>query len=413
MADTKKGRKPKQQNRGHGEGSIYQRPDNTWAGVSRYQDTDTGKTKKHFVYGKTRPEVVTKKAAWESEYKAGLLPSKKKTTVSGWLDTWMETYKKNSIRQNTYENYKIIVDTHLKPALGDIVLKDLLPQQVQKMINDKLAGGRTRDDNIGSKGGPLSHRMVEYIFSILRQALQQALKNGLVIRNVCDAVDRPKKEKHEFTPWTAEQTSLFIKSLKGSRLFSLYVTEWATGLRRSEILGLQWPDIDLKRGTLSVKRSLVRVKGGYIFGEPKTKKSRRTIPLPQQATQTLRSWRAKQAQEKVKWNADQIDIPEEERPVYNPLNMVFIDEVGQPLKPDFISISFKRDLQAAKLPNIRFHDLRHGHATMLLELGEDLKVISERLGHSSITMTGDTYSHVREKMQKEASNKLNLVLQIK
>ena len=204
-----------------------------------------------------------------------------------------------------------------------------------------------------------------------------------------------------------------MSSIKKSRLFALYVTEWGTGLRRSEITALQWPDIDLKKGLLSVRRGLVRIKGGYKFGDTKTKKSRRTIPLPEQVIKILKTWKAQQAREKVKWNADHIDIPEEGRPAYNPLNMVFCDEVGQAYKPDFITTSFRRDLEAAKLPHIRFHDLRHGHATMLLELGEDLKVISERLGHSSITMTGDTYSHVREKMQKEASNKLDLVLKIK
>lgn len=407
-----KGRKPKPV-RAHGEGCIGQRQDGTYYGYTRYKDMDTGKTKKHFVYGKSRPEVVAKKKSFEDELKAGIIPTKKKLTVEQWMDIWLETYKKNSVRQNTFESYKIIVEAHIKPSLGKETLKDLQPQQVQKMINDKLVSGRTKDGANGKKGSALSPRMVEYIYSVLHMALKQAVKNGLVIRNVCDALDKPKKTRHEFMPWTTEDTNRFLSSIKKSRLFALYVTEWGTGLRRSEITALQWPDIDLKKGLLSVRRGLVRIKGGYKFGDTKTKKSRRTIPLPEQVIKILKTWKAQQAREKVKWNADHIDIPEEGRPAYNPLNMVFCDEVGQAYKPDFITTSFRRDLEAAKLPHIRFHDLRHGHATMLLELGEDLKVISERLGHSSITMTGDTYSHVREKMQKEASNKLDLVLKIK
>ncbi len=290
MTDAVKGRKPKEQNRGHGEGSIYQRQDETWAGVSRYIDPETGKKKKHFVYGKTRKEVVSKKTAWEDEFKSGALPSKAKMTVEQWLDTWLETYKKNSVRTNTYEGYQRVVSGHLTPSIGNFILKDLRPEQVQKMLNQKLAAGRLRNNKEGDKGSPLSPRMVEYIYAVLHMALKQAVKSRLVPRNVCDAVDK--------------------------------------------------------------------------------------------------------------------------RPVFNPLNMMFTDEAGSPLKPDYATDSFKRDLKRAKLPDIRFHDLRHGHATMLLELGEDITVISNRLGHSTITLTADTYSHVREKLQREASNKLEHVFNI-
>lgn len=188
---------------------------------------------------------------------------------------------------------------------------------------------------------------------------------------------------------------------------------WGTGLRRSEILGLKWDDIDFKKGTLTVRRTLVRVKGGYKFGEPKTKKSRRTIPLPEQVTLELKIWKKNQAKEKMAWNVLHKDVELEQRPKYNAMNLVFCNEIGEPTNPEFISRSFKRDLKMANLPEIRFHDLRHGHATMLLELGEDIKVISDRLGHSTITLTADTYSHVREKMQREASNKLDQVLKLK
>lgn len=409
--DKTRGRKPKEY-RGHGEGSIHQRADKTWAGYTRYDDPETGQRKKHFVYGKTRKEVVAKKDAFEEELKKGILPSKRKMTVGQWLDTWLDTYKKNSVRQNTFESYQIIVNSHLKPSLGVFKLKELQPQQVQSMLNKKLENGKLKDGGKRKKGDSLSPRMVEHIYSVLHMALEQALKNGLVIRNVCHAVDKPKKEKHEFIPWTIEQTNTFLSSTKGSRLFPLYMVAWGTGLRRSEILGLQWPDIDWKNETLTVKRTLIKVKGGHKFSAPKTKMSRRTIPLPKPVIDALKTWKAQQAQEKLSWNGEQSKYEESKRIQYNPLNMVFCDEAGQHYKSNFITDSFKKDTKKAKLPEIRFHDLRHGHATMLLELGEDLKVISDRLGHSTISLTADTYSHVRERMQKEASNKLTEALKI-
>lgn len=245
--------------------------------------------------------------------------------------------------------------------------------------------------------------MVEHIYVILHNALDQAAKNQIIGRNPCVAVNKPQKEKTEYLPWTSEQTNTFLKSIKDSRLFPLYMVAWGAGLRRSEILGLQWPDIDLKRGTLTVNRAMVKVVGTppYKFQEPKTKKSRRVIPLPAQTIAALKAWKKAQTAENLAFNG-----------TYNPLNLVFCNEAGQPINPDFISRAFTRDLTAANLDKIRFHDLRHGHATQLLEMGEDLKVISDRLGHSSIVITGDTYAHVAEKMQRSASSKLNRKLKI-
>ncbi|MDD4562018.1 MAG: site-specific integrase [Syntrophomonadaceae bacterium] len=398
--------------RPYGEGSVFMRKDGTWVGVSRYIDPETGEQKKHYVYAKGQKEVAGKKRNFEDELKKGILPNKGKMTVSEWLDTWLETYAKTRVRQNTFEDYQRLVDAHLKPSIGSNSLKDLRPQQVQKMINDKLASGRIRTDSHGKKGGPLAPRTVKYIHIVLHMALEQAVKNSLVIRNVCDAVDKPQKIKHEFMPWSTEQTNMFLTSVKNTSLFPVYMVAWGAGLRRSEILGLEWPDIDVKKGTLTVRRTLVRVKGGYKFGEPKTQKSRRTIPLPEPVIKALKEWKRELAKFEMEWNGQHINVDPKERPKFNPLNMVFCNEIGEPLNPDEISRAFKKDLENAKLPNIRFHDLRHGHATMLLELGEDIKLISDRLGHSSIAITGDIYAHVTDKMQREAVNKLEKALNL-
>lgn len=395
----------KKERRANGEGSWFD-TENGKGFALTYTDPITREKKRKYFYGKGTREVQAKKKAFIEELEKGNSPAVATITVEQWLKTWMETYKKPSVRQNTYEGYQHIVKSHLNPSIGTILLKELRVDQVQNMLNEKMESGNRRTQ------GPLGPRQIEYIYTILHMALEQAYKNQMIPRNICNAVNKPKKDKHEFIPWTVEQTNKFLASVRGSRLFPLYMVAWGSGLRRSEILGLQWPDIDFKKGTLTVKRSLVRVTGGYKFGEPKTKKSRRTIPLPEQVMKALKAWKSKQAKEKMKWNELYIDVELEKRSVFNSLNMVFSDEMGGPTNPEFISRCFKKDLESAKLPNIRFHDLRHGHATMLLELGEDITVISNRLGHSTITLTADTYSHVREKLQRDASNKLGQVLNL-
>lgn len=402
---TKGTETPQKKKRPYGDGSVYQRADGRWESIARYTDPLTGEKHKKSFYGKGPKEVLGKKRAFEDDLKRGIVPKAGKLTVEDWLDDWLQTYKKNTVRQNTYEGYQRVINGHLKPTIGKKPLKDLRPEHVQKMLNNKMLNG-----NLRNEGTPLSARQVEYIYAVLHMALERALKNGLVSRNVCDVVDKPKKVKREFIPWNIKQTNKFLNSVKDIRLFPLYMVAWGTGLRRAEILGLQWTDVDLNKGTITVRRALVRVKGGYKFQEPKTDKSRRTVPLPTAVVDALKDWKKQQAKENMKWNGLHKDLPDDERPPYNPLNMVFCNELGEPINPEFISRSFKRDLKKAGLPEIRFHDLRHGHATMLLELGEDLKIISERLGHSTITLTADTYSHVREELQREASDRLDQVL---
>lgn len=398
-------KKEKKKRRGHGEGSIYQRKDGRWVAEVSYRDPVTNTSKRKPLYGNSRPEVIAAKKAFEKELNSGITPANKITTGQ-WLETWLKTYARINVRQNTFEEYERAVKKHLVPTLGKYLLKDLRPEYIQDMLNKKAINGNLRT------GGPLGGRQLEHTYIVLNMALEQARKNQIISRNPCVAVVKPKKEKKEFIPWTTEQTNHFLASVKGERLFPLYMVAWGTGLRRSEILGLQWPDINMKQGTLTVRRALVRVKNGCVFGEPKTERSRRTIPLPDPVIKELKRWRKAQVQEEVKWRGLHKDLPDEEKPEFNPLKMVFCNEAGEPMNPDFVTRSFKRDREAAKLPPIRFHDLRHGHATMLLELGEDIKVISDRLGHSSITITADVYSHVREKMQREASDKLAKVLKI-
>lgn len=374
-----------------GEGTIYQRADLTWTAKVTYED-QMGRTQRKSLYAKTEKDIMAKKKAFEKSIERGVIAAEK-LKVKDWLTTWLETYKKPSVKQNTFEGYERVVKGHLIPTLGSLYLKDLRPEHIQAMINEKSTKGNLLT------GDPLQPRMVEYIYAVLHGALDQAYKNQIIIYNPCDMVNKPQKVKKEFICWTAEQANKFLAAIKKDRNYIIYLLALTTGMRRSELLGLRWDDVDLKKNLLSVKQVMVRVKGGYKFQDPKTKKSKRTIQISDKVAAALKEWKRKQ-------NIEKAAFPGE----YNEQNLILCSIMGEPVNPESVSRNFKKDLEAAKMPDIRFHDLRHCHASMLLEQGIDLKTISDRLGHSTITMTADIYSHITDKLQAKAVTSLDSVL---
>jgi len=384
--------------RGHNEGTLYQRScDGRWVGqVSIGIDPATGRNKRATFYGKTKKEVQEQVHEALLQLKAGTFAAPNKVTVGEWLDHWLNVYAKNKVRPSTWENYSIVVNAHIKPGLGNIALRNLRSSDIQQFYNHKLEAGKRHNQ------GGLSPRSVNYMHSILNMALKQAVKEQLIVRNPAEAVNKPKQVRHEFKPLTVEEMNKFLMSAREHRLFPAFMVEWGAGLRRGELLGLKWEDIDLKKGTLTVKRSLIRVNHKLAFTEPKTAKSRRTIPLPAEVVFELKSWKAKQAQEKLM--AGQ---------AYQDHGLVFCSALGTPVDPRDMNRLFDKLLKKAGLPKVRFHDLRHTHATMLLALGEHPKVVQERLGHSTIAMTLDTYSHLVPGIQEAAAMKLSTILNIK
>lgn len=374
-----------------GEGTIYQRADLTWTAKVTYED-QMGRTQRKSLYAKTEKDIMAKKKAFEKSIERGVIAAEK-LKVKDWLTTWLETYKKPSVKQNTFEGYERVVKGHLIPTLGSLYLKDLRPEHIQAMINEKSTKGNLLT------GDPLQPRMVEYIYAVLHGALDQAYKNQIIIYNPCDMVNKPQKVKKEFICWTAEQANKFLAAIKKDRNYIIYLLALTTGMRRSELLGLRWDDVDLKKNLLSVKQVMVRVKGGYKFQDPKTKKSKRTIQISDKVAAALKEWKRKQ-------NIEKAAFPGE----YNEQNLILCSIMGEPVNPESVSRNFKKDLEAAKMPDIRFHDLRHCHASMLLEQGVDIKTISDRLGHSTITMTADIYSHITDKLQAKAVKSLDNAL---
>jgi len=379
--------------RGNGEGTISQRNDGRWEGkLTIDYNHQTGKSIRKTFYGKTRKEVQEKMEKVKAQIITGTYVSDRKITVGEWLDTWLITYSKPNVRIATWESYETMIRVHIKPSIGNIPLQDLRPEHLQTLYNDKLKNGRI-------KGGGLSPKTVGYIHTVLHMALKQATREQLVIRNVAELVNKPRQKKHEITPLTLDEIKVFLTAVVEHRFFVPFLLECHTGLRRGELLGLRWQDIDFKQNSLTVKQALIRTRQGLLMSEPKTPKSRRTIPLSNEVMATLKSHKAKQSQDKLLAGT-----------AYENADLVFCNALGKPIDPRNFTKQFARILTSAGLPVVRFHDMRHSHATMLLMLNEHPKVVQERLGHSTIAMTLDTYSHILPGMQQQATDKVSQAL---
>lgn len=417
-----KGKKKKQKRRSSGEGTIFWREDRQrWvAEIPIGVDSKTGKMKYKTVYGKSEQEVKEKKKKIELEMGLGLRIESTKTTFGEWLDLWLDTYKKDSLRPTTYSNYKRLIEVHLKPHLGGIPLKDLQANQLQRLFNQLFKKGRAQKYE-GAPAG-LSRRTVELIRTIANAALEQAVIEDLILKNPCQGTVLPKEEKEgskEVEPFTKEEVTKFLNSIKNDRLYAAFYLLAMTGARRGEILGLKWSDIeldggktwsddDLKGGKMHIQRSLCEVEDketGKLkkeFQPPKTKKSNRVFPLLPEMVAVLKAHRKRQLEEKLFFGKD-----------YHDEGLIFCSENGQRLWPRNFNRSYTRHLKNAGIPHKKLHALRHTFCTLLLEAGEDLKNVQELVGHSRISTTADIYSHVLEKRKKKAIEKLGNILAVK
>lgn len=309
------------------------------------------------------------------------------------LTHWLEDVHKHSIRARTYERYEEIVRLHLIPGIGHHRLQKLLPQHLQTFYTKKLEEG-------------LSNNTVISFHNVLHKALETAVRWNLIARNTCELVSPPRKMRFEIQPLSIEQIRIFLVAAQGHPQEALFILALSSGLRRGEILGLKWQDIDFQTRKLQVRRTLTRIPSklpgrGYTEAEPKTDKGRRSLVLPSFTLEALKQHRIKQLEAKLKAGTQWQDH-----------DYVFCTSIGTHLNPtrDVLD-QFKKLLEKAGLPDIRFHDLRHSAATMLLGMEVHPKIVQEILGHSQISVTVDTYSHVLPTMQAEVMKRLNDVLQ--
>jgi integrase len=355
--------------RGNGEGSITRRKDGRWE--ARYTACMVSGPKRKVIYGKTRAEVAEKLAKAISDRSSGLTFDAGSLTVGEFLDRWLKDSVRDTVRQRTYERHEELVRLHIRPILGRLKLKVLTPAHVQGFYRDRLDGG-------------LSPATVQKIHVVLHKALDQAVKWNLIPRNVTEAVNAPRPAPKEMRPLSPDEARKLLETARGDSLEALYVLAVHTGMRQGELLGLKWEDVDLEGGVVRIRRTLTRNKGRLLLGEPKTKKSRRRVRLTETAAQTLREHLERQLEE-IERLGD----------LYQDQGLVFTTQVGTPINPTNLrKRSFASLLERAGLPAIRFHDLRHTCATLLLLRNVHPKFVQELLGHATITITLDTYSHV-------------------
>jgi integrase len=363
--------------RGNGEGSITRRKDGLY--MARYTvETATGTARKT-LYGKTRKEAGEKLTEALANAQKGITADAGAMTVGAFIERWLEDSVRGSVRQSTYQRDESLCRIHIVPALGKKKLKNLNAADVQRFYRAKLDSG-------------LSSATVHKLHVILHKALGQARRWGLVPRNVADDVDLPKVHKVEVRPLTKEQARGLLETARGDRLEALYVVAVQCGLRQGELLALRWEDIDLETRTLQVRRTITRDGGKHAVGPTKTAKGRRTVRLTQDATEALQGHLERQLVE--------IDKAGEK---WQENGLVFCTGKGTLINPTNLRRrSLTPLLQRAGLPPITFHQLRHTAATILLLKNVNPKIVSEMLGHATIAITLDTYSHVLPNMQHSA-----------
>ena len=377
--------------RANGEGSIRKRKDGRWEG--RYtagHDPETGKTIYKNVLGKTQTEVKEKlKRAIEDSAKLDM-SKVGQYTVGQWMDVWFENYAKIKVRPSSHQTYRGYIENHIKPNIGSIPLNKLTSLELQKLYKKLLGNGRV--ERIESKKQPkgLSAKTVRNINQIICSALNLAIEQKLLLTNPADACALPKLEHREMKTLPVEQLASFLREAKESGVFEMYYIELATGLRRGELLGLKWSDIDLEHGSLRVQRQIARIDGEIVEAPLKTKNAYRTLPL----------------------SADAIDVLKTQEKKCGNSQYVFPSPTGGPISPDSVLHMLHRVLKRAGLPKVRFHDLRHTFATLALQNGVDIKTVSGMLGHFSAGFTLDTYAHVTTAAQKEAANTMGGVLRV-
>jgi integrase len=371
--------------RGNGEGSITRRKDGLY--MARYTvETATGK-KRRALYGKTRGEVSGKLTKAMANRDGGLVFDAENLKVEQYMTRWLADSVRGTVRRSTFSRYEQITHLHIVPAFGRTKLKNLSPAHVRGLYREKLDAG-------------LCARTVQYIHATLHKALKQAVADGLIPRNVTEAVKAPRPVKKEIHPLNAEQARTLLDTARGDRLEALYVVAVTAGMRQGELLGLKWEDLDLDAGKLAVRRSLSITKDGPAYELPKNGKGR-SIRLTARAIEVLKRHKIAQNEERLRLGT-----------LWQDHGLIFPGHTGQAMRAwSLTGGPFLRLLKRAELPEkTRFHDLRHTCATLLLVKSVHPKIVQELLGHATISITLDTYSHVLPGMGDQAANVMDEAL---
>jgi integrase len=358
----------------------------TWTGVIEVpRDPLTGKRRQKRVSGRTRREVEETLRILAGKLDQPESIEAEQLTFGQFSEQFLEAASP-TLRPSSVRRYTDLLRKHICPGIGQIRLQKLSPFDLQRLYADRLAYG-------------LSATSVHHLHVMVYRVLKQAYRWGMVARNVAELVDAPRRTFPEVTTWSLAQVSTFFAVSDEHDLAALWRLALLTGMRRGELLGLMWEDLDLERGMLAVRRTLSRGKGGdWVLGQPKTQSGRRAIALPESCVSALRKHRARQ-------NSQRLKLGE----LWQDSGFVFTGQLGQALHVNVLVTHFKRLIRQSGLPDLRFHDLRHTSATLLLAQGVHPKIVQERLGHADISMTLNRYSHVTPDMQRAAAETLDAV----
>ena len=373
-------------------GSIRQRSKGSWEiTINVGVDPTTGRRLRHFesIRGsKSQAQRRLHELLYSLEQGAFVKP--KRITLAEWLNDWLNGYVKTSCSTRTLDGYRTIVRNHLVPNLGMLPLSQIQPQHIQQAYAQLLEG---------ADGKRLSPQTVLHIHRALFGALNYAVRQGLLIRNPAQLVDPPPAKKRKMKTLMPQEVSRLLDIAEETRYYPIIYTAVKTGLRQAEMLGLPWRDLDLDLASLSVTQVLYKRRGVCEFKEPKTEHSRRRINLSPSLALFLREYRAQTEEQRLLLGKPLSDD-----------DLVFGNVDGTPMDPGTLTHNFARIARRAGVPGIRFHDLRHTFASLMLLAGVHVKVVSEMLGHSSVAFTLDVYSHVIPGLQEAAGKRLDEVL---
>ncbi len=347
-------------------------------------DPGTGKQIQKSITGKTQKEVRAKLQAVSVELNQGAYQDPLKMTVAEWMDIWLKEYT-GDVKTLTLSSYEGQVKHNILPAIGALKLQSLTSAHIQKMYND-----------MQRREKPLSPKSIKNMHGILHRALEQAVEVKFIKYNPSDACRLPRVVKKEIAHLESNEITLFLEAIKGHQYEHLFYVDIFTGMRQGELLGLKWEDINFTKGTIHIRRQLIREKktGNYILTTLKNDKTRQITPAPT-VIRVLREHRF--AQNSLKVQAGDL---------WQDAGLVFTNALGGHLAHITVYKAFKRIVKSIGLPGTRFHDLRHTYAAASLDSGDDIKTLQENMGHHSAAFTMDTYGHLTEKMKKDSSNRM-------
>jgi integrase len=374
-------------------GHIVKRYKNSYTIVLNLgRDPATGTPKQQWISIKgTKKEAEKRLAELLHQLDTGTFMKPGKTTLGEFLERWLKDYVWPNLAPRTAEGYEHIIRRHLIPTLGNIPLTQLKPEHLQHYYSDKLSSNR-HDGK-----GVLSPRTVKHHHVTLHTALENAVKWGLLSRNPADAVSPPRSQSPEWHTLNEDDINILLEAAKETPYYALFYLAIYTGMRRSELLALRWSDIDLLLCQLYVTRTLHQLgKGEILYRAPKTAKGRRKIALSPSAASVLKEHREEQKLQQAMMGIPLTDD-----------DLVFSQPDGKPLRPDSITHAWIKLVRRVGLKGIRLHDARHSHASLMLKAGIHPKIVQERLGHASIQITLDTYSHVAPGLQEAAANRFD------